>query len=73
VNADAKNISSNCRPQIERVKCCIRNNAYSRGNMFSGDGYIFKTAIKEMRKELVGKFNIEYHRGAASYTITKID
>jgi hypothetical protein len=47
MNRDAKTISSSCRPEIERVKSYILDAV----RPFDGDGYIFRTALSELRKE----------------------
>jgi hypothetical protein len=47
MNKDAKNIKVSLRPEIERVKGYIRD----AKRPFDGDGYVFKTALKELRKE----------------------
>ncbi|MEM7298663.1 MAG: hypothetical protein AAF391_10410 [Bacteroidota bacterium] len=47
MNRDAKNISSNHRPEIEKIKGYIR----ATTNSFDGVGYPFKQAIKELRNE----------------------
>ena len=45
--SDKKTISSSQRPDIERVKGFIRDAC----RPFDGSGYIFKTALSEIRKE----------------------
>lgn len=42
----SKNISSSLRPNIDRIKSYIM----SSERPFDGDGYVFKTALKELRK-----------------------
>ena len=49
MNRDAKKINSSSRPDIEKVKSYIR---MDDGRGFDGDGYVFKTAVREMKKEL---------------------
>lgn len=65
MNRDAKNISSSLRPQIEMTKGHIRT---SGGKWFDADGYVGKTAIKELR---AGGWNIEYNKDRGSYRITE--
>ena len=68
MNRDAKCISRSLRPDIERVKSCIRDNAFGRRCMFDGDGFVFKTALKEMRAELLKSgIRIKYERKGAVY------
>ncbi len=50
------------RPDIERVKGFIRD----AQRMFSGDNYVFKTAVRELRTE---GYKITYHRRADVYTV----
>jgi hypothetical protein len=47
MNSDSKNIKSSLRPEIERVKGFIRDAV----RPFDGSGYVFKTALSEIRKE----------------------
>lgn len=47
MNKDAKRINPSLRPQIEKVKGYIRDSL----RPFDGNGYIFKTAISELKKE----------------------
>jgi hypothetical protein len=47
MNRDAKRISNSLRPLIERIKGSIRQAT----RPFDGDGYAFKTALKELRQE----------------------
>ena len=62
MNRDAKRIGARgLRPQIDIVKGYIRQ----AKTMFDGDGYVFTTAIQELRKE---GWRITYHRRAAVYT-----
>lgn len=65
MNRDAKNISSSLRPLIEMSKGHIRT---SGGRWFDADGYVGKTAIKELRKS---GWSIEYNRDRGSYRITE--
>lgn len=59
-----KNISSNVRPEIERVKGYIRSST----RPFDGDGYIFQTAVKELRKE---GYTIKRNRDKCNYQVIK--
>ena len=61
MNRDAKNISSSLRPQIDHVKGYIRNAT----RPFDGNGYVFTTALKELRKE---GLNIKRNRAMCNYT-----
>lgn len=61
MNRDAKNISSSLRPQIEMTKGHIRN---SGGKWFDADGYVGKTAIKELR---AAGWEIKYNKDRGSY------
>ena len=63
MNRDAKNISSSLRPQIETTKGHIRA---SNGKWFDADGYVGKTAIKELR---AAGWIIEYDRTRGSYRV----
>ena len=61
MNRDAKRINPSLRGRIDIVKGYIRN---SNGKTFDGDGYIFKQAVRELRKD---GMNIVYHRNIWSY------
>ena len=63
MNRDAKNISSSVRPLIETTKNNIRN---SQGRWFDCDGYVGKTALKELRQHGI---KIEYSRDRGSYRL----
>ncbi len=60
MNRDSKRINPSLRSRIEIVKSAIRGT----NNMFDGDGYVFKTALKELKHE---GLNIVYDRKAAVY------
>ena len=47
MDRNKKRIVPSSRPQIENIKCHIRNAT----RPFDGDGYPFKQAIAELRKE----------------------
>jgi hypothetical protein len=47
MNRFSKTIKSTMRPQIENIKCNIREGS----RPFDGDGYTFKKALAELRKE----------------------
>lgn len=47
MNRGAKRISNSLRPKIQILKGYIRES--TRG--FDGDGYVFKQAIRELKKE----------------------
>ncbi len=64
MNRDSKNISSSVRPQIEMTKGHIRTSA---GRWFDCDGYVGKTAIKELRASGV---KIEHDRIRGSYRLS---
>jgi hypothetical protein len=63
MNKDAKRISNSWRPQIDIVKGYILS-ALDRGVYFDADGYVGKTAIKELRQ---AGFKIKYYRERRSY------
>lgn len=47
MNRGAKSIKCTMRPQIENIKCNIRDSV----RPFDGDGYAFKTALKELKAD----------------------
>jgi len=47
MNRDSKTISNSLRPKISTMKSLIRNST----RPFDGSGYVFKTALSELRKE----------------------
>ena len=57
-----KTISSSQRPQIEKIKCNIRNSV----RPFDGEGYTFKKALSELRKE---GLKITYVRSKCHYVL----
>lgn len=61
MNKDAKNIRCTVRPEIERVKGYIRD----ASRPFDGSGYIFRTALRELRRE---GMIIRYDRNLSHYT-----
>lgn len=63
VNMGEKRINPNCRSKIDQMKSNIR---CSNGKMLMGDGYIFATAIRELRKS---GMNILYHRSTGDYQV----
>lgn len=63
MNRHAKRISNSLRPQIDNVKGYILE-AIDRGSYFDADGYVGKTAIKELRQ---AGFKIKYYRERGSY------
>ena len=60
----SKTISNSLRPKIDSIKCMIR---YSI-RPFDGTGYIFKTAIKELRNE---GLNIKHQKDKCNYILIK--
>lgn len=60
MNRDAKTISCSQRPDIERVKSYIINSI----RPFDGSGYVFKTALSELRKQ---GLNIVYIKEKCHY------
>jgi hypothetical protein len=60
MNRFSKRINPLCRPEIDRLKFNIKHST----GYFDGDGYIFKTAISELRKE---GFRIVYNREKCMY------
>jgi hypothetical protein len=67
MNRFAKTISTSLRPQIDIVKGYILS-ALDRGVYFDTDGYVGKTAIKELRQ---AGFKIKYCRKRGSYKVDK--
>lgn len=63
MNRDAKCISRSLRPRIEIFKNHIRN---SGGRWFDADGYVGKTAVRELR---AAGLHITYNRERGSYRI----
>ena len=63
MQAGSKRISCSVRAQIENIKFNIRGAT----RPFDGDGYAFKTAIKELRK---CGYTIKHHREKCHYTMT---
>ena len=63
MNRDAKRINPNHTAAINRVKGYIRN---SNGRGFYDDGYVFKTAVRQLRQE---GMNIVYDRIKCSYFV----
>lgn len=59
-----KTISNSQRPQIEKIKCNIRNSI----RPFDGEGYCFKKALSELRKE---GLQIAYIRTKCHYILKK--
>ena len=66
MNKDSKRISINLTAEIGRIKSYIRNN---NGRGFDGTGYIFKKALKKIKKE---GFKIYYNKEKCSYFIGKL-
>lgn len=62
MNKDAKRISNNLRTQISITKSHILHSK----NYFYGAGYVFKTAIKELRDEGI---KIIYNRSKDGYIL----
>jgi hypothetical protein len=62
MTSHAKGIDPSLRSRIETVKSRIRTTA----RMFDDDGYVFLTALKELRQE---GYVIAYHKTSAVYTV----
>ena len=66
MNKDAKRINPNFTADISRVEGYIRS---SNGKGFSGNGYVFKKAIQNLRKK---GMVIIYNKEKCSYFVESV-